>query len=181
MRYDKIYLEFTYPIEHYFTVATREEKIWDIVLPLIFGAIGYFLIIYFDFTIPTKNIDQLFPSVIILLSILIGFTISTVTILANSRDELKVETDRIIEEVKINLYQLMNIWFIITLFSEIIALVFNMVILLLASYGVPLVTNNINLIIAINIYLISQVLLLNVRNITNFYFILHGIPNHQQE
>jgi hypothetical protein len=123
------------------------------------------------------NAVTLLNTIITLLSILVGFTISSIAILASTSEKLNQETERVIGNKKINLYQLSNIIFIFALFSEVFTLFINLSAVVLISYDVKSIIDHLNILVAINIALISHILVINMRNITNFYFIIHYVKS----
>lgn len=171
----EIYIEFLYPIVHYIQTIRKNEAVFDLLIPILVGIVAIFVGILCNCIITPDNANDLFKTIITLLSILVGFTISSITILFATSEKLDIGTERKIGENKINLYQLTNIIFITTLFSEIITLVINLIAVLLVSYEITFVIDHINKIVILDVILISHILLLNIRNITNFYFILHKI------
>lgn len=166
-----MYVEYIYPIQHYFRIIKRNEAFFDLVLPIIIAVLGFYILSSHEGVISNTDIKELLKTIITLLAILIGFTISSIATLATTSEKLNQETKRKIGDKSINLYQLSNIFFIFALFSEIITLIINLSALMLISYNVKLLTDNLNSIVLINILLISHILFLTVRNITNFYFI----------
>jgi hypothetical protein len=169
-----LYLEFLYPIRDYLKTLKLNEFLFDIGLPILIGTVVGYLIFEYNCSILTTSADSLFKTVITLLSILIGFTVSSITILTSTGHKLEqIQTKRKIGKTTINLYQLTNIIFIFTLFSEIITLVINLIAVIMISYGLNIIENNLNELLILDLVLLSHVLLLNIRNMSNFYFILH--------
>lgn len=172
-----LYLEFLLPIKHYFSTLKEDEAIFDLVIPLIFGVIGLALGLFLNISIDKNDSIEFFKVLIMLLSILVGFSITSLTIIASTSkltDTLmSVQTGREIGYTKINLYQLMNITFIFALFSEIFTLILNLCAVLLISFDIIIIHRCVNLIMLIDIMLISHIFLINIRNITNFYFVFH--------
>lgn len=169
-----LYIEFLYPINDYRKTLQRDEFIFDWIFPLLIAFFSAIYICKYDCTIAKESADSLFKTIITLLSILIGFTISSIAILTSTADKLKeIDTERSIGSTNISLYQLTNILFIFTLFSEIISLIINLIAVLMISYDIPLIVNHLNVFIVVDLFLISNVLFLNIRNMSNFYFILH--------
>jgi len=172
-----LYTEFLLPIRHYFSTLNKNESIFDLIIPVIFGAVGFAIGLIFNISIDKNDSVEFFKTLITLLSILIGFSITSLTIIASTSklaDTLmSVQTERKIGYTTINLYQLMNITFIFALFSEIFTLVLNLCAVLLVFSNMTSEIRYINLIILIDVVLISHVFLINIRNITNFYFVFH--------
>lgn len=138
---------------------------------------GYYVLEKYQCTILATDAVELLKTVITLLSILVGFTISSIAILATTSEKLNQETERVIGNKKINLYQLSNIIFIFALFSEVLTLILNLSAVVLISYDVKSIIDHLNILVAINIVLISHILFINIRNITNFYFIFHYVKS----
>lgn len=172
-----LYMEYIYPIMHYFKIIRKNEVIFDLVLPTIIAIIGFLIISSHAGVISNNDLKELLITIITLLAILVGFTISSIATLVTTSEKLDQKTERKIGDKFINLYQLSNIFLIFSLFSEIAALILNLSALVLISYSVKLLTNNLNILVAINILLISHILFITIRNITSFYFtqfVLHS-------
>ena len=169
-----VYHEFLFPIIDYAKTLKLNEFLFDLFLPFIIAIVAGYFIIKNDCIILVESADSLFKTVITLLSILIGFTVSSITILAStgSRIEEKM-TERKIGKTKINLFQLTNIFFTFALFSEVFTLVINLMSVIMLSYNVKIVQNHLNELVVFNLFLLSHILLLNIRNMSNFYFIMH--------
>lgn len=172
-----LYLEFLLPIKHYFSTLNKNETVFDLLIPVILGIIGFAIGVSLNVFIDKDNSIEFFKTLITLLSILVGFSITSLTIIASTSkltDTLmSVSTERKIGYTKINLYQLMNITFIFALFSEIFTLILNLCAVLLVSSNIILDIKWINIIILIDIILIAHIFLMNIRNVTNFYFVFH--------
>jgi len=173
-----LYTEFLLPIKHYFFTLTGKEAIFDLIIPSTLGILSFILGSWCDISINQTNSIEFIKTLITLLSILIGFSITSLTIIASTTELtgrlMTVKTERKVGNKILNLYQLMNITFIMAIFSEILTLILNLSAVLFISADVQYIINNINLIIVINIMLISHILLLNIRNVTNFYFVFHN-------
>lgn len=166
-----LYLEFLFPVKDYFITLKLKEFLFDWVFPL-FGCLAvygcFFINISFKDTICFNGY------VINSLAILIGFSITCLTILATSgNDNVKqlrdVEIDRKIGNKKLSLYQLIFITFSFVLIMEITTLVLNLLYFLIYS---SLAEKKFFVIIFLIInFLLFHIIFLNIRNITNFYFI----------
>jgi len=170
-----LYTEFLYPIKHYFKTLKDSEAVFDLVIPIIVGFIGGIIGLHYGYSILSKDAADFFSTIITLLSILVGFTISSIAIIATSHNGINIPTKRSAGGNTLTLYQLMNITFIYTLFAEIFSLLFNIAAVLLIKYNVGWAINHVNLLIVINIVLIVHIILLNIRNVTNFYFVFHSM------
>lgn len=172
-----MYIEYLYPIEHYFKVIKKNEASFDLVLPIIITLVGCIVLYRYKGIISEDDVKGLLGTIITLLSILVGFTITSIAILTTTGENLKQETNRKIGSKVINLHQLSTIFFIFALFSEIVTLMINLSALVLIYYNMQLVTSHLNIIVAVNILLVSHILFINVRNVTNFYFMLHYVKS----
>lgn len=169
-----MYIEYIYLIEHYFKVIKKGEASFDLYLPIIITLIGSAILYLSHAVISEDNIKDLLQTIITLLSILVGFTIASIAILTTTTEHLNKKTERFIGDKQINLYQLSTIFFIFSLLSEILTLIIDLSALVLIFYEVKLIINHLNFFVALNILLVSHILFINIRNITNFYFIIHS-------
>ncbi len=79
----KIWLEWIIPICNYFETLNNNERNFEIRLPFICGIIASFICFYFNLEQGSVNkLNELLPNV---LAILIGFTISAISIIATSQ------------------------------------------------------------------------------------------------
>lgn len=165
------YLEFLHPIRDYFATLKINEIIFDIALPLIASSIFY---IFLSVEINSEKIVTFVGYIINLLAILIGFSITSVTIISsesgNKFDALRqIDTDRLIGGRKISLHQLILINYIFVIIIEFIALIYNIFYYLLWISNCLVCHKRI--LLTLSIFLLLHIVLLNIRNITNFYFI----------
>lgn len=174
-----IYIEFLYPITHYFKTLKSNEATFDLGVPLAVGIVGYIIRYHYGYSILPVDAAGFYSTIITLLAILIGFTISSITIIATTHQKISIPTERSVGDTNLTLYQLMNTVFIYTLFAEIFTLVFNIAAVLSTAYNVNWALDNINLLIVTDIALIAHILLLNIRNITNFYFVFHRMNSDE--
>jgi hypothetical protein len=171
------YLEFLYPITDYFRTLKWKEAYFELAFPLLIAILAYCL------SITTFNFDKLgsfIGYIINFLAILIGFSITAVTILSSEsgrRFEMlqRTETKRNIGKKPISTYQLILITFIYVILVEFFTLAYNLAYYLFLMN--TLFQSYYRLIIGINIFLMFHVIMLNIRNITNFYFIFWKIEN----
>lgn len=166
-----LYLEFLIPIKDYFIVLKSHECIFDWGIPLIFSTLSYFLCIK---GLSLKNKIDFNGYVINFLAILIGFSITCITILFTSDSEnvkqlRNSDTERKIGNKKINLFQLIFITFSFVLIMEFLTLVSILI------YDLIYISEErhrfSSLFFVANILLLSNIIALNIRNISNFYFI----------
>lgn len=166
-----IYFEFHYPFRDYLSTLTWKETFFDLFIPLIVAILSYV------FIFNCANIDKLgtFTGFVInFLAILIGFSITSLTILSsesgNTFETLKkYETKRRIGNKSITGYQLILITFICVILVEFLTLSYNLIYYLLWLNG--FLISYFRIIIAINIFLMLHIIMLNIRNITNFFLI----------
>jgi len=170
-----LYIEFLYPIKNYFETIKDNEAMFDLGIPIIIGIIGAVIRRYYEFFILSTDAIDFFSTIITLLSILIGFTISSITIIAMTYQKISTPTKRTVGNTNLTLYQLMNTTFIYAIFAEFFTLGFNIAAVLSIAYKVGWAIDYINCMIVINIILIAHIILLNIRNVTNFYFVFHAI------
>jgi hypothetical protein len=165
-----IYLEFLFPIKDYLSSLKIKEAFFDGVFPAGIAVILHHILIrYLSF----DKINQFSTQLISLLAILIGFTITSVTILVASSSKSiealkKTSAKRFINRKEISLYKLIlgNMTFVLLgeLFSLALTIVFYLMTLKNGN------SNSIRIIFSIIIFLIIHIILLNLRNVTNFYF-----------
>jgi len=167
------YFEFLLPIADYFKTLKFNEFIYEILVPFAVAVVVYFKLLCPPFI---SGISEYFSSILTLLAILIGFSIASLTIFAsnsssNIEDLKEAMSERKIKGEKISLFRLIIITFIFALIMEFVGLIFNL------SYGLLFKTGHFKNFIeeyyAINIFLLLHIFLLNIRNITNFYFIFY--------
>lgn len=165
------YLEFLIPLKDYFCSLSFKEFLFEWVIPLIVSIILFYTIL------PKINLTIIlnFNGYLInALAILIGFSITTITILSTSSnkniDHLKEKKSaRIIDGRKISLYQLVFINFSFVLFIEFFAIIYNLLFYLI--FSASCLTDYSHILFSINIFIVSHIVLLNIRNIANFYLI----------
>ncbi len=165
------YLEFFIPIRDYFVTIKFKEFSFEWIMPFILSILLYFTII------PNLSLEKMlnFNGYLInALAILIGFSITTITILSTSSnkniDKLKDKlSERNINHKVISLYQLIFITFSFVLFMEFFAIIFNLT--YYSLYSASYVKSYSKFLFSINIFLMLHIIFLNLRNIANFYFI----------
>ncbi|WP_305462005.1 hypothetical protein [Photobacterium leiognathi] len=168
----KIYYEYIFPIKDYFSITKRNELFFEWGLSLFFAVILYFFV-YSNIEITElKNAASL---IVNCLAILVGFSITCLTILASASEEnildlKKTMTERVLDNREISLYRLLVVNFIFLLILELLSLLCNFIFISISSLDIfkefaALIYG------AITIFTFV-IFLLNIRNITNFYFIL---------
>ncbi len=166
-----IYLEFLFPVKDYFLSVNLREGIFDWVVPLFVSSVLYFVVI--------KNLSmQIILSIagyyINVLAILIGFSITCLTVLTTSNNEnikdlREQRIERKIDGIKISLYRLILITFSFALCIELLSLLLNILYCLI--YSTKNIRNYSKAFFSFNLMLLLAVIAINIRNIVNFYFI----------
>ncbi|MCP4054354.1 MAG: hypothetical protein GY739_15100 [Mesoflavibacter sp.] len=172
-----MYLEFLLLIADYFRTVSRRVFIFEWLIPLFIG-IGVFLLLFFGTTTSATIVFK--DNAINLLGILVGFSITIITILTTGQgqnlDEIKNKKTKIkINKEKITLFRLLLINFTYSVIVE--------VGLIIVCLIYPLLIENIkfsqNLKYAgfsVLVFLIIHIMLLTIRNLTDFYLILVKPP-----
>ena len=165
-----LYSEFIFPIKDYFKTITPNEKVFDLLIPIILSVLGY---IYIFPKITGESIYNFSGYLINSLAILIGFTITCLTVLITSNNNnvalMKSQyTRRKIYNKHITLFQLILLSFSYALIMEILTLLYNFIFLIIYS-SLDLYCKKI--IFGINIFLVLHIIALNIRNTTNLYLI----------
>lgn len=169
-----LYLEFLIPVKDYFATLKLREAIFDFLIPVMASEILYLYLLkdspYND------SIKDFNGHILSFLSVFIGFSIAAVTlfITSNNKNIERLQEDysdgRKIGGRKITLYQLVLIIFTYALVIEVLALIFNLTYFLTSSINSS-IKSLWSLFYAIDIFLLMHILSLNLRNITNLYFV----------
>jgi membrane-bound metal-dependent hydrolase YbcI (DUF457 family) len=169
-----IYSEWLIPIVDYYKSLYKNETCYEVIVPILIAIIC--TIIYSNngkLVVALNGIAKILPTVI---SILIGFTVMLITILLTSTGEniekLKnTETDKLLRDKNVTLYQKLHIQFSHSLFSEVLLLLLIFFYLFLYGlWGDSIVGFIAYIFLMIEIYLILNILLSILRGITNMYF-----------
>ena len=167
------YGEWLYPIVDYYATLKRNERNYEIVFPLVIAALATCMYYFFGDTFRAiMKLRDILPNA---LAILIGFTISCVTILVSSDNTTitflkeKESNDRNVRSKLISMYQ----WMLITFVYILIVQVFLLAFIFFVAFMLQLHHSEVFLLISLFIeaYTILHILLLLIRNITNFYFV----------
>ena len=166
-----LYLEFLFVIKDYAVTIKLKEFIFDWILPFIFAFL--FRLLFLN-NLCINQINDFNGYVINVFAILIGFSLTSLTILSTSNsnniNQLKENiTERKIGGKNISLYQLIFITFSFGLLVEIFSLIFSLFYFLFIKIGFSEFFIK-NVFVFYLIFLI-HIIFLNIRNITNFYFI----------
>jgi hypothetical protein len=166
-----MYLEFLLLIGDYFRTLGWRIWIFEWLIPFGIGVAAYFLI---DKNNANELAIKFNDSAVALLGVLIGFSITVITILHTSNnkniEEIKAfKTEYKIGKQQLFLFHLILINLTYSVVLEVLCLVCN---LCLALFWDRLDNQVTTTLLCINLFFILHILLLNMRNITDFYFIL---------
>ena len=168
-----MYLEFFILISDYLKTITKRIFLFEWILPLILS-ISIFFLLYYGKTLGVA--DAFKNNSINLLGILVGFSITIITILTtgqsrNLEEIKKTKTKTIINNKPISLYRLLLINFTYSVVIEVF------LIIIFLTY--PLINQNIEIsrlfklvVFSTLVFMIIHILLLTIRNLTDFYLIL---------
>lgn len=166
-------IEFLLLIVDYFRTVKRRDFVLEWLCAFLIGLLVYWL------NRNNINISDLLKNIssnaVALLGVLIGFSVAVITLLVttNSKniDEIKAHRTKYkLGSRHITLFDLLLINYTYSVVAEIIIVILNLILPGLCSF--ELSNNTLNLLNALNIFLVCHVLLLTIRNMTNFYFIL---------
>jgi hypothetical protein len=166
-----MYLEFLLLIADYFRTLKWRCLIFEWVLPLLIGVVAYLLVAEPAAKDLAKKFDD---TAVTLLGVLIGFSITVITIMHTSSnkniEEIKgVETEYKIGTQPLYLFHLILINLTYSVILEVLCLICNLCLLLVWD---KIDAHISKILLSINLFFILHILLLNLRNITDFYFIL---------
>jgi hypothetical protein len=165
-------IEFLLLIVDYFKTLRRREFLLEWMAPLIIGVLCAII------KSPEKDVIEILKALssggISLLGVLIGFSIAVLTILVTSSSEniqeiKNTKTDFIKSHKRLSLFDLLLTNYAYSVVAEVLVLIVN---ILIASSMFSFEGRVQKFIIFFDVFLLSHVLLLTLRNITNFYFIL---------
>lgn len=166
-----IYSEWIIPVIDYHTVLKKNERIFEIIVPILTALVCSLSYFYVEkIFVALNGLADLLPTAI---SVLIGFTVMLITLLLTSNGksvellkETMIETE--LHGRKISLFQGLHIQFTHSLFSEVILLIVVFVYLFWKGLGIPNIVAII--LLTVEIYLTINILLSILRGITNLYF-----------
>ncbi|AHM59213.1 hypothetical protein D770_04730 [Flammeovirgaceae bacterium 311] len=167
-----MYLEFFYVIADYFKTLDKRKAIFEWLIPLLISII---ILVFIKDDSQQKLLESLCSNAVSLLGVLIGFSIASVTLLATSTSDNMVRIRSIQTKYKIGkkpltLFSLLHVNFTYAIVIEVAAVVFALIVSYVAGGGVQ--DGSSKLLFGTIMFLILHVLFLNMRNITDFYFIL---------
>lgn len=169
-----LYLEFLFPVKDYLATLKLKEAIFDFALPLAISFSVYFFVLRSSpYSDALKEVNGY---VVNFLGILIGFSIASVTLLITSSSK-NVESlqenysgNRRVGSQRINLFQLILITFTSVLMVEIFTLIFNLFFTLSIALNQK-IREYWSCFYSVNLFLMMHIIFLNIRNITNLYFV----------
>lgn len=168
-----MYLEFFILIFDYFKTLKLRTVLYEIVVPLLIGGLAFYVLkTGHDTSICISFKDN----VLTLLGILLGFSITIITILTtgNSKNLLAIqskETSHVIGGKKITLFDLLLINFTYSVVLEIILIIVLLIYPMILA-NIPFSTNFKIIGFSFMSGIVIHVLLLTMRNLTDFYLIL---------
>jgi len=168
-----MYIEFFFLINDYLKTVTKRIFTFEWLLPFILSV----LIFYLLFTGKSTSVTETFKNNSInLLGILVGFSITIITILTTGQSKNLEEIKKIKTETKINgklisVYRMLLINFTYSVVVEVFLIIIFLIYPLL-KHNIPINRLTKYIIFSILVFLIIHILLLTIRNLTDFYLIL---------
>lgn len=167
-----LYGEWLIPVVDYYRTVKKNEVYYEIGIPCLVAIISTYLYYQNASLHPAlMKLRDLMPNA---LAILIGFSITCITILLTSNNTnietiKQRKTARVIEGEQITIYQWVFIMFVYILIIQIFLLLF----ILFVAFVLRLYNEKwfMFVLLVIEVSLTLHILLLLTRNITNFYFI----------
>lgn len=168
-----MYTEFLYSIFDYYRTLDKRTIIYEIILPFVFGGLVFY-ILYFkgDLT----RIGDYRENVLTLLGVLVGFSITIITILttgtSKNLNEIKQRpSSKKLGSIPLSLFDILLINFTYSVVLEILLIIVHLIYpFILSNYKIDLGIKTI--VFSIIFSTVIHVLLLTIRNMTDFYLIL---------
>ncbi len=170
-----IYGEWLVPIVDYFRTIKKKEFYFEWIIPYLTSLIIiFFFVKWGDSAKAVLKLRDILPNT---LAILIGFTITSLTVLIASDNEStnrmknkKSDNRKIATEV-ISVYQLLLINLVYVLFIQMFLLVF----IFFIGFILHLYSNTflVNMFLFMKTFFTLQIMLVLIRTITNFYFVFY--------
>lgn len=167
-----MYLEFFLIISDYFKTLNRKIFIYEWIFPFVITFLCTFIGCILDFEVFVSFKD----SAINVIGVLLGFSIAVITIITTGSgpniEQIKnYETSIVIDTKKISLYRLFLINFTYSVILEVILIISCLLMpllntIFLFSFSVKLIMYS------IMVFIVFHILLLTLRNITDFYLII---------
>lgn len=172
-----MYREFIFLIFDYFNTIKKNVFYYEWVIPFVIGVMCFVLL---NFNWLKTDYSLFINSSVSLLGVLLGFSIMVITILTTSNNDniekiKKTLTDYIISNEKISLYRLLLVNYSYLIIIEALVLVAYFISLLFFSSFCHTLK-----LFLFSFYVITiiHILLLTIRNITDFYFIITKEKNN---
>jgi hypothetical protein len=168
-----MYLEFIYSISDYYKTLDKKSVIFEIILPFIIGGCIFYLLFFKG---NLSHVHDYRDNVLTLLGVLVGFSITIITILTTgtSRNITLIQqrvTSLTMSGNPLSLFDVLLINFTYSVIIEVLLIVAHLIYpFILTNYEFPLWVKV--LVFSILFSTVIHVLLLTIRNMTNFYFIL---------
>lgn len=167
-----MYLEFLLLTFDYFKTLNKKKIVYEWILPLLFALISALLFSKLDFEVYSKFKD----SSLDILGVLLGFSIAIITILVTGSGKNLEEIKNTFTEIKINgkkisLYDLILINFSYSVIMEILLIVGCLILPIINK--ICEFSSNIKIVLySVMVFIVLHILLLTLRNITDFYLII---------
>ncbi len=167
-----VYDEVKYPIKDYWKNLNLQEFLFDVGLPALMTCAIYCLLVR---SISRAEMREFIGSILTVVSILMGFSIAAVTILAsadgaNIQELRKADSSRKAGSKRMKLFQVLTMYFVYGLIAELLTLGASIIYYLLyvSNESLP----GAHLLFALILLLLFHVLLVIIRSVTSFYFVL---------
>jgi len=168
-----MYTEFLYSIFDYYKTLNKQSIIFEIIFPLLLGGLIFYLL-YFrgDLT----HVSDFRDNVLTLLGVLVGFSITIITILttgtSNNLNEIKQRpTSKKLGTKLLSLFDVLLINFTYSVVLEILLIIVHLIYpFILSNYEVNQCVKIV--VFSITFATVIHVLLLTIRNMTDFYLVL---------
>lgn len=166
-----MYTEFLFLLSDYFKTLRSKLIFFEWLLPVFISLIVYFSIEEKSYL---KVANETSSNALTLLGILVGFSITVISLLNTASSKNVEEIKKLITSYNIggkniSLFQLILINMTYSVIIEILLIIFNLFIpLIWESFE----KDTLILMNSFNLFFLLHILLLNLRNMTDFYFIL---------
>lgn len=168
-----LYLEFLMPVKDYVSTIKKEELVFEWGIPFLLSFLAYLYLLKGGIQYQ-NNINKLNSEILSTLSVLLGFSMASVTLLVTSSstsiEALKRKnSERRIGQKSVKMYQLILITFTFLMLIELLGMFFNI------SYSFLLDTLGNSFwkeFTCINLLIMAHVIFLNMRNLVNIYMTL---------
>ena len=168
-----VYGEWLVPIVDYYRILKKKEFNYEIIMPILIAVFVTGIYNHLGCVLPALlKLRDVLPAS---LAILIGFSITCITILITSNTNNIIEikgkkTDsRIIGSETISIYQ----WFLVMFIYVLLMQIFLLLVVFFTAFALRVCSNDyfITALLFIEVFLTLHVLFILIRNISNFYFV----------